>query len=391
MTKLTILALHLGYGGVESAITSLANSMCRDYDREIVSVYKLYDEPAYKLDDRIKVTYLMDTDIALRVDKYKKLIHSHKYGKLVKQLHSDYKLNIFKLTKDTIDSYKTVKKKESLLIDYIKNMDTDIVLSTRMEHNILVSKYASNCYKVAWEHNHGDAKYIKDVVDSCYNIDTLVVVSKELYKLYTNEVSKTKIAYVPNVINTPCDKKSKLDNNKLISVGRLVTVKGFDDMIDVMKCINDKNKDVTLEIIGDGDLYSELQDKVNSYKLNEVVKLSGFKDREYINNALETSSLFLLTSHSESFGLVVVEAMSAGVPTIALSSAEGVTELIDGENGILIDNRDINKMADKVLELLNDRKTLKEMGKKAYKTSLNYTDDRVYNKWLDIFENNFEK
>ena len=389
MTKLTILALHLGYGGVESAITSLANAMCYDYDIEIVSVYKLYDKPAYDLNERIKVTYLLDTDIALRVDKYKKLVQSHKYGRLFKQLHSDYKLNVAKLTKDAIDSYKALKLKESLLIDYIKNMDTDIVLSTRQEHNILVSKYAKNCYKVAWEHNHGDANYIKGVVDSCYNIDTLVVVSKELYYLYNNEAKKIRIAHVPNVINTPCDIKSELDNNKLLSVGRLVTVKGFDDMIEVMKQIHIKNPSITLEIIGDGDLKEELQNKINTYNLDNVITLSGFKDREYINNALSSSSLFLLTSHSESFGLVVIEAMSAGVPTVAFSSAEGVTELIDGENGILIDNRDINKMADKVLELLEDRKALKEMGKKAYNQSLNYTSDRVYNKWLDIFEKNF--
>ena len=389
MTKLTILALHLGYGGIESAITSLANSMCRDYDIEIVSVYKLYDEPVYKLDKRIKVTYLLDTDIALRVDKYKKLINSHKFGKLFKQLHNDYKLNIIKLTKDTIDSYKTSKQKEDLLIDYVKNMDTDIVLSTREEHNYIVSKYANKCYKVAWEHNHGDAKYIKGVVDSCYNIDTLVVVSKELNYLYTNETKKLNIVYVPNVINTPCENRSKLNNNKLISVGRLVTVKGFDDMIEVMKLIHEKNSEVTLEIIGDGDLYDDLKDKVKSYNLEDVIALSGFKDREYINNALTDSSLFLLTSHSESFGLVVIEAASAGVPTVAFSSAEGVTELIDGTNGVLIDNRNINEMADKVLELLNDRKALKNMGKNAYNNSLNYTDDRVYNKWLDVFEKKF--
>ena len=389
MTKLTILALHLGYGGVESAITSLANAMCYDYDIEIVSVYKLYDKPAYELNERIKVTYLLDTDIAIKVDKYKKSINSHKYGRLFKQLYNDYKLNIVKLTKDTVNSYKTVKQKESLLIDYLKNMDTDIVLSTRIEHNYLVSKYANKCYKIAWEHNHGDAKYIKNVVDSCYNINTLVVVSKELYYLYSNEAKRLKIAHVPNVINTPCSTRSELNNNKLVSVGRLVTVKGFDDMIEVMKLVHQKNPDVTLEIIGDGDLYDDLRDKIYSYKLNDVITLSGLRDREYINNTLSNSSLFLLTSHSESFGLVVVEAASAGLPTIAFSTAEGVTELIDGNNGVLIDNRNIDDMANTIVNLLNDRKRLKDMGNNAYKTSLNYTSDRVYNKWLDVFENKF--
>ena len=158
-------------------------------------------------------------------------------------------------------------------------------------------------------------------------------------------------------------------------------------MIDVMKLVHDKNKDVTLEIIGDGDLYDQLNKQVKDNKLTNVVKLVGFKDKKYINDALCNSSLFLSTSHSESFGIVVIEAMAAGVPTVAFSSAEGLREIIDKDNGVLISNRNINEMADKIIELLDDRKTLEAMGKAAYNKSLNYTGDKVYNMWLDVMNN----
>ena len=286
-------------------------------------------------------------------------------------------------------SVKTLKDKKNLMIDYIKNMKTDIVLSTRSEHNILVSKYAKDCKKIAWEHNHGDVKYINDVINSCYNIDSLVLVSKELYNLYkeNNKNDKLKLFYIPNIVDSIPTSKSKLNNKKIVSVGRLVEVKGFDDMIDVMKLVHEKDKDITLEIIGDGDLYDYLNQKIKDNNLTDVVTLAGFKDKEYINNSLINSSLFLLTSHSESFGIVVIEAMAAGVPTVAFSSAEGLRELIDSENGALIDNRNINEMADKIIELFSNRKILKDMGKASYSKSLNYTGDKVYKSWLDVMNN----
>ena len=58
MKKITILALHLGYGGIENTIATLANTLVEKYDVEILSVYRLYNEPAYKLDGRIKIKYI---------------------------------------------------------------------------------------------------------------------------------------------------------------------------------------------------------------------------------------------------------------------------------------------------------------------------------------------
>ena len=64
--KITILALHLGYGGVEKAITSLANSLAKTnkYDIEIVSIYRLYEKPVFEVDESIKVTYLLPTKLS---------------------------------------------------------------------------------------------------------------------------------------------------------------------------------------------------------------------------------------------------------------------------------------------------------------------------------------
>ena len=74
MKKITILSLHLGYGGVEKAITTLANMLCQTYDVEIISVYKLYEKPAFEVDKKVKLTYLINSDLPLKVEKYKLLL-----------------------------------------------------------------------------------------------------------------------------------------------------------------------------------------------------------------------------------------------------------------------------------------------------------------------------
>ena len=59
MKKITFLVLHLGYGGIENAIATLANLLSKDYDVEIISTYKLYSEPVFKINDKVKINYLM--------------------------------------------------------------------------------------------------------------------------------------------------------------------------------------------------------------------------------------------------------------------------------------------------------------------------------------------
>ena len=55
MKKITILALHLGYGGIERCISNLVNSLCNDYEIEIISTYKLFDTPVFKIDDKVTI------------------------------------------------------------------------------------------------------------------------------------------------------------------------------------------------------------------------------------------------------------------------------------------------------------------------------------------------
>ena len=75
MKKITILALHLSTGGVEMAIANLSNILVKKYDVEIISTYRITDKPAFKIDERVKIKYLM-TDLKPNPEEFKSAIKS---------------------------------------------------------------------------------------------------------------------------------------------------------------------------------------------------------------------------------------------------------------------------------------------------------------------------
>ena len=99
------------------------------------------------------------------------------------------------------------------------------------------------------------------------------------------------------------------------------------------------------------------------------------------------SCLYLMTSHTESFGLVLIEAMSYGLPCIAYSSAEGAREIIvNGYNGYLIENRNEYEMAKTILSLLKDKKRLIELSRNARFTSEKYSAENTKKYWLEVLK-----
>ena len=106
-----------------------------------------------------------------------------------------------------------------------------------------------------------------------------------------------------------------------------------------------------------------------------------------IDKMLQKSSIYLMTSHTESFGIVLIEAMSHGLPCIAFSSAEGAREIIDsGRNGYLINNRNFEAYIKKVEDLMEDIETRKAIGKEGRKSIKKYSGEEVIKDWYKLIE-----
>lgn len=369
--KITIFALHLGFGGVEKYLSSLCKMLEENYDIEIISTYKVLDKPAFPFSEKVKITYLID-------DKPNK----EEFKQAIKNK------NIISIFKEGFKSAKILCLKRSRNIKAIRNTYSDYIITTRTFHSRLVGYYAyNNIIKIATEHNfhNNDKKYITKVIDSIRDFDYFVVVSDNLRKFYENKIGKTKCIYIPNVIDSLPDKRSKLTNKNIITIGRLSPEKGQKDLIDVFKIVNKELPKTKLFMVGDGPLKKELENYTKELKLTNKIIFTGFLGDKGKEKYILDSSIFILPSYTESFGLVLIEAMSYGLPCIAFDTSDGAKELLKNNVGILVKDRNKEKMAEEIIKELKN-KNGSEHSEKGYKYCQKYLLDNVKKEWINILK-----
>ena len=376
MKKVSILSLHLGYGGIEKCVVTLANALCTRYEVEIAVCYRLYDKPAFNIDSRVKIKYL-NKDLKPNHDALRNAFKSK---------------NLFKIIKEVCFGLKVLHYRKKTMTKYIMNSDSDVIISTRDIFNYWLCGYGkNNTIKIGWEHNHfhENYKYANNVSRSARGLDYLVLVSSELQKFYAKELqnSNCMCIYIPNSIESLPSKRAQLENTKLISVGRLSKEKGYIDLLKVFKRLNSDYPEWTLDIVGDGAERESIEEFIRNNELSNKVTLHGFQGKEYIDKLLNQSSIYLMTSFTESFGIVLIEAMSHGVPCIAYDSAEGAREIINsGENGYLIKHRNLEAMVMKIEDLIKNKEERIKIGSQARESIKKFTSDVVAEEWFTLIE-----
>ena len=370
MKKVTILALHLGFGGGEKSIVNLANGLSYEYEVEIISVYKLYEKSAFPINDNVKVRYL------------------------IKEKPNREKIKECIMTKDVINLFKEVcyaisvlYKRKKYMMRAIRECDSDIIISSRILFSNWVRVNKKKNIKIGWEHNHhkNNKKFIKRLVKSARNVNSLVTVSSRLASFYQGYIKNCEVYFIPNIVEEQSN-YSKLNNDNIVTVGRLEYEKGYMELIDVFNEILKEKPNCKLHIVGDGSQRRSLEDKVNEYGICDNVIFHGYQSTEYINDLLISQSVFVMTSYQESFGIVLVEAMNKGIPCVAFDSAEGACEIIkNGCNGYLIPDRDKFLMAQGILKLLNDNNLRIKMGKNALFVGKKFISKEVVRQWKKLF------
>ena len=205
--------------------------------------------------------------------------------------------------------------------------------------------------------------------------------------VYQAKLKTCRCVYIPNSIDDYPETPSDLTHHHLISVGRLSKEKGFFDLIQIFEKIVLSHPDWKLDIIGDGREREHLKSYVKEHHLEDSIIFHGFQGKAYINQKLLSSSIYLMTSYTESFGIVLIEAMSYGLPTIAFDSAEGAREIIeDGKNGFLISDRDHEKYIQKVEQLMDSQTLRLKLGTNGRKNVKKFTKEEVGKIWFDFLE-----
>ena len=203
-------------------------------------------------------------------------------------------------------------------------------------------------------------------------LDRLIAVSEALKNVAIHlglPAEKAIVISGPIGVNllTPYKDTEKKDGKKtyscrVIYVGNLSRPKRVDILLKSMNAVVAKNSAVTLEIVGDGNLRTELVNLVDELNLGPYVTFHGSVPHEEIPSLLLRATIFIHCSEDEGLPVAIIEAMTCGLPVVA-SNVGGIPELVEnGKNGFILDPEDIHGFAEKITLLCENSKLRGELG-----------------------------
>lgn len=366
--KILFMANILSLGGLEKVMVTIANALSVS---ENITLYSLKgDSFGYEYKDNLHILY--GGNLKKNAIKHPLLTSNALFNG---KLYQKKKLNFKQIEKDiNFLEYNTIILSEAdiLYASQIKEVNPNITI-------------------IGWIHNTFESyrdTYMKDsyaqFIDSLLYVDTLIVLTKSDRAKY-NEIHPNVVQiYNPLTIEGNSSNKVRIDGKKIISfVGRLsYHNKGLDYIIELMKYIPE---DWIISIAGDGPDREKLEQEIRGNELQHRMILNGVLKGDALSNHYLNSSIFILTSRWEGFGLVITEAMSNGLPVIAFDSY-GPREIL-GENneyGILVENGNVKKLASAVNNLIEDKEIRQLYSEKALQRAKDYQIEKIIQEWLPL-------
>lgn len=229
--------------------------------------------------------------------------------------------------------------------------------------------------------------WMAGLVSKVKRLDRFVVLTDEDLKEWhelDNAIS------IPDPLSFTPSGRSNLARKRVIAVGRYCYQKGFDLLLKAWSKVEKECTDWELAVFGMGERepYERLADELGIDRSR--CRLNGSTrdiEREYTD-----SSLFVLSSRFEGFGMVIVEAMACGLPAVSFDITCGPGSIIShGEDGLLVPAEDTDKLADAMSSLMKSPEKIKQMADKAVMKSQQYGIDIIAEKWRSLFEDVYNK
>ena len=267
----------------------------------------------------------------------------------------------------------------------------------------LHTQYEQYAYYIAPIPERLTQEAIKRIIyNLAYKIDCITTPSESMKELIRSYGVKNRIEVIPNAIelNSFKDKDElrsleikkrynlKEDDKIILYVGRTAREKSIDKIIEALATIKRKGiSKVKLLIVGKGPAMEELRQLVKSLQIEEEVIFTGAVSNEEIKNYYKIAYLFAIASTSESFGIVIIEALASSIPVLAVRAPGAMDILTDGVDGLLTENTENNveQFANALEKLIREPELREKLSQGALKTSEQYSINVISERMLNLY------
>ncbi len=270
---------------------------------------------------------------------------------------------------------------------YLRKNPQDIILGTVCWQNCFLP-FFSNGAKVA-ACDHGAFNFIpwiyRMIARICYPFcDALISLTNGNLSHYSFMPDNKKFV-IPNPVSFCTDKRSSCENKSFLTLARFTEEKGLDIQLQIAAKIKDHLPDWRMDIYGEGEDEEKLKCLSKQLGLENFVCFHPATHQ--VEEKLLQSSIYVMSSLHEGFGMVLLESQICGVPPVSFDCTYGPSDIItDGKDGFLIPMGDTDLFAQKLILLARDEKLRKEMGKNAQISSLRFSEDKIAKLWQNLFE-----
>ncbi|MDU3520826.1 MAG: glycosyltransferase [Clostridium saudiense] len=331
MKKILLMVDNLDEGGVSKVLFDFLDNV--DKKKYDITIMALYNNGIYK--DKIK-----------SYGRYRYCFNppNEKDNSIKSRLYRKYWGGMLRLPESFMYKW-FVKEKYDIEIAFMHGWSTKFISASNNKKSKKIAWVHVDL--VTWNKVDGVFKSLEHHKNVYSKFNEVLCVSKTVKEGIENKygVRNAKVLYNPidrdkilKLSNEEVDINNDSNKIKLISVGRLSEQKGYDRLLRVFNKLNKEGFNIELTLVGSGEKYNELNNYIKENSLESSVSLLGYKHNPY--KYVKSSDLFICSSLSEGFSLVIGEAMAMGIPVVSVD-CPGPNELLGyGTYGKLVKNNE---------------------------------------------------
>ena len=181
------------------------------------------------------------------------------------------------------------------------------------------------------------------------------------------------------------DENEIILNNKIISIGTLIGIKGFERLIRAWSFVEPFSNEYILEIYGEAEDKLNLDSVIKELKLKKVFLRGQVDD---MPSVYRRASFFVMSSYYEGLPMVLIESQSFGLPIVSFDCPFGPSEIItNNHDGFLVENGNIELLADKIKYLIKNKNIIEKFSINSLESAKRFTEEKIITQWKELIEN----